>query len=83
MMIGTDFAGITNDPTRQDWLGVGLALVSVCALAYYMVLIRRSTTYKITAETLLLLQLVVIVIISGVVSGILAEDWGQYLRITR
>ncbi len=82
MMIGTDFAGITNDPTRQDWLGVGLALVSVCALAYYMVLIRRSTTYKITAETLLLLQLVVIVIISGVVSGILAEDWGQYLRIS-
>ncbi len=81
MMIGTDFAGISNDPSRQDWLGVGLAFVSVCALSYYMVLIRRSATYKITAEALLLLQLVVIVIISGIMSSMLDEDWSQYMRI--
>jgi len=81
MMIGTDFAGATDDPTRQDWLGVTLTFISITALAYYMVLIRRSQKYAITGETLLLLQLIVIVVVSGIVSLLLREDWTQYLRI--
>ena len=46
-MVGSDFGGgVANDPTRQDWLGVGLAMTSVIMLSTYMVLVRRTVTNR-------------------------------------
>lgn len=82
MMIGTDFGGgAANDPTRQDWLGVGLAAMSVVALATYMVMVRRSVKHAISGEALLLIQLVAIIIVSGGMSLGLGEDWNRYLEM--
>ncbi|MEO0561809.1 MAG: DMT family transporter, partial [Chloroflexota bacterium] len=82
MMIGTEFGGgAADDPTRQDWLGVGLATVSVIALATYMVMVRRSVKHKISGEGLLFVQLIGIIVVSGVVSLLVGEDWTQYTRI--
>jgi drug/metabolite transporter (DMT)-like permease len=82
MMIGTDFGGgVANDPTRQDWLGVGLAAASVVALATYMVMVRRSVKHAISGEALLLVQLVGIIIVSGGMSVGLGEGWKRYLEM--
>lgn len=82
MMIGTDFGGAAlNDPTRRDWLGVSLALVSVVCLSIYMVLIRRTVKHHISGETLLLVQLLGIVLVSGMASFLIREDWTAYLRL--
>ena len=82
MMIGTDFGGgAANDPTRQDWLGVSLAMTSVTALSIYMVMIRRSVKHNISSEALLLVQLVGIILVSGAMSLGFNEDWGRYLQM--
>ncbi len=81
MMIGTNFGTAPDDPNRRDWLGVGLAFFSVVMLSSYMVMVRRTVKNKITSETLLLIQLIVIIVVSGAMSLFLGEDWGQYTRL--
>lgn len=67
--------------TPSDWLGLGLAATSALALGTYMVIVRRSTNRQIGTETILIVQLVALIAFSGVVSGLLREDWSQYTRI--
>lgn len=81
LMIGSNFGAVPDDPTRRDWLGVGLAFFSVMALATYMVLVRRTVKHHIRGESLLLIQLITIISISSIMSLIVGEDWGQYLRL--
>lgn len=84
LMVGSDFGGgIADDPTRQDWLGVGLAMTSVVMLSLYMVLVRRTVTTatNISGEALLLVQLVSIIVVTGAMSLFMGEDWTQYTRI--
>jgi drug/metabolite transporter (DMT)-like permease len=84
LMVGSDFGGgVANDPTRQDWLGVGLAMTSVIMLSTYMVLVRRTVTTatNISGEALLLVQLVSIIVVTGAMSLFRGEDWTQYTRI--
>ena len=82
MIIGTDFtATATSDSSRQDLLGIGLALISITALSIYMVLIRHSVKQHISAEALLLGQLITLIVVMGVASWLIGEDWTQYTHI--
>lgn len=81
LMIGTNFGAVTDDPTRRDWLGVGLAFFSVLMLATYMVLVRRTVKHHVSGEALLLVQLIAIIGISSVMSVLVGENWEQYLRL--
>ena len=65
----------------NDWLGIGLALISSLALALYMILIRRSTRLNISGEGMLLIQLLTILVISLPISLILGEDWGRWQQL--
>jgi drug/metabolite transporter (DMT)-like permease len=81
MMIGTGFGSVADDPTRRDWLGVSLAVTSVILLGMYMVLVRRSVRHSISGESLLLIQMVGILIFSGVMTLVVREDWGRYANL--
>lgn len=82
MMIGTDFGGSTMiDPNRQDWLGIGLAFISVTTLSIYMVLIRRAANHHISGEALLLIQLIGISTVSAITSAIIGENWTIYIQM--
>lgn len=81
MMIGTNFGTVANDPTRQDLLGVSLALASVIALAIYMVLIRRTVKYNVSGEALLGVQLISIAGVGAAASWLTGEDWNRYAEL--
>lgn len=83
MMIGPNFGSVPDDPTRRDTLGVLLALGSVAALAMYMVLVRRtaSDNANVTSESLLLIQLIAICLVSTAMTLLTREDWSRYLHI--
>ncbi|MEM6530840.1 MAG: EamA family transporter, partial [Chloroflexota bacterium] len=81
MMIGPNFGNIPDDPTRRDWLGITLAMMSVISLGTYMVLVKRSMHSDVSSETLLMVQLIAIIVVGGIASFALGEDWGSYLRM--
>lgn len=83
MMIGPNFGTAPDDPTRRDSLGVTMALISVVALAMYMVLVRQTNTKTapVSSEALLLIQLIAICLVSSGATLTFNEDWTQYTRI--
>lgn len=64
--------------TSSDWLGIGLATVSACLLALYMLAVRRSEQNHINGETLLFAQLLALGLSGLVLSLLIGEDWGQW-----
>jgi drug/metabolite transporter (DMT)-like permease len=82
LMVGTEFNAVTNDPTRNDLLGVGLSVASALFLGTYMVLIRRTVKYQITGETLLLMQLLALVVVGSAVSALFGENWVVFTQIS-
>lgn len=71
-------AGLRLALGAEDWLGIGLALASSFSLALYMILIRRTAQDRIPAETILILQLVAIMVVTAPLSLLFGEDWGRW-----
>ena len=69
---------VTPSVTRNDFLGVGLAVASSFFLALYMIITRRAANDKAPGEALLIVHLVSLFLFSSLASLVLGEDWGQW-----
>ncbi len=67
--------------SRNDWLGIGLALSSSFFLALYMLVTRRTAQHHASGESLLLVHLTALALFSGIASLILQEDWQQWQQL--
>ncbi|MCA9898520.1 MAG: DMT family transporter [Ardenticatenaceae bacterium] len=67
--------------TRNDWLGISLAIASSFFLALYMIVTRRTTQHQASGDSLLLMHLVALSVFSGVASLVLQEDWQQWRNL--
>lgn len=70
--------------SRNDHLGIALAIASSFFLALYMIVTRRTARRKAPGEALLLVHLISLFAFSAVASLVLGEDWGRWraLEIT-
>lgn len=64
--------------TRNDFLGISLALASSFFLALYMIVTRRTAKHQASGDSLLLVHLTALALFSGVTSAVLQEDWQQW-----
>jgi drug/metabolite transporter (DMT)-like permease len=67
--------------TRNDWLGISLALASSFFLALYMLVTRSTARHHASGDSLLLVHLTALTLFSGVTSAILQEDWQQWANL--
>ena len=67
--------------TRNDWLGISLALASSFFLALYMLITRRTASHQAGGESLLLVHLTALALFSSITSVILGEDWQQWQNL--
>ena len=67
--------------TRNDWLGISLALASSFFLALYMLITRRTARHQAGGESLLLVHLTALALFSSITSVILGEDWQQWQQL--
>ncbi|MEF3274454.1 MAG: DMT family transporter [Chloroflexus sp.] len=82
MMSGDLSNGAVLRLTGSDLLGIGIAFVSACALALYMILIPRATDAgNVRAEAMLLIQLIALTVTCGAMSVLLGEQWQQFAVI--
>lgn len=65
----------------SEWLGVGLALVSSLALALYMLAVRHTSRYKVSGEATFAVQLIVLILSSGLLSLAFGEPWQRWSQI--
>jgi len=80
---------IVGDPLdlRLDWgptdgLGVGLAAVSVVTLAFWTLLSRLNThRHGLEPRTVFLFQASGVVVVSGISSLVVGQDWGIWTRL--
>ncbi len=69
---------VSATTTRNDHLGITLALASTLFLALYMIITRRTARRKAPGEALLLVHLTSLFTFSTITSLLLQEDWGQW-----
>lgn len=62
----------------REWFGVGLALFSSLALALYMLAVRSTRKHPVSGEATFAIQLVVLVLTSGLLSAVFQEDWSRW-----
>ncbi len=62
----------------NEWLGVGLALISSLALALYMLAVRHTNSYRVSGEATFTAQLMVLIFSSGLLSIVFHEDWTRW-----
>jgi len=67
--------------TPEDWIGIGLALISAFLLALYMITIRKVVRTDIPAETLVVFQAVVLFLFMNTGSLLIGEDWTIWTRL--
>ena len=67
--------------SRQDALGITLAVASTVFLAIYMILVRRTATKAIPAQALLIVHLVSLFTFSATTSLILGEDLARWTQL--
>lgn len=67
--------------TASDLLGLGLALVSAFCLAFYMILVPRTVKASVPGETVMLVQLTALTLVTGLISLLIGEDWGRYSQL--
>ncbi|RRR71999.1 MAG: DMT family transporter [Candidatus Viridilinea halotolerans] len=67
--------------TGNDLLGLALALVSAFCLAFYMILVPRTAKVAVPGETVMLVQLTALTIVTGSISFLIGEDWGRYTQL--
>jgi drug/metabolite transporter (DMT)-like permease len=78
MMMTADTAGIALSLSASDLLGISLAVASVIFLSIYMILVPRATNARVTAEVVLLIQLISLTVVTGTLSLLIGEDWSRY-----
>lgn len=83
LMMGNNIGLADAAVSRQDWLGIGLALVSSLSLAVYMLLVSRASRDKVSGELMFVVQLITIMIITAPLSWLSGEPWGRWLEIGR
>ncbi|MEZ4591850.1 MAG: DMT family transporter [Chloroflexota bacterium] len=78
LLSGNLVEAVETAVTRNDWLGIGLALASSFFLALYMIVTRRTAKHQASGDSLLLMHLTALALFSGITSAILQEDWQQW-----
>jgi drug/metabolite transporter (DMT)-like permease len=73
--------GMDTAVTRNDFLGISLAIASSLALALYMILARRTAHYNATGEGLLLVHLISLFSFTFLASLLLGEDWSRWTTL--
>jgi len=72
---------VTPSVTRNDFLGMGLAVASSFFLALYMIITRRAAKDKAPGEALLIVHLVSLFVFSSLASLVVGENWGQWREL--
>lgn len=80
LMMGGDLGEMTA-VSRQDLLGIGLAVTSTIFLAVYMLLVRRTATLDIPGEALLMMHVVALFVFALSASLLLGEDWQRWRQM--
>jgi len=79
LMSGEIGAGATQVALGPgDMLGIALALASALCLSLYMILVPRTEKSAVSAETVLLVQLVALTATTGGISLAIGEDWSRF-----
>ena len=73
--------GVETAVTRNDLLGISLALVSTLSLALYMILTRRIANPKASGEGLLIVHLISLFSFAFLASLLLGEDWYSWATL--
>lgn len=82
LMMGNNVGLADAAVSRQDWLGIGLALLSSLSLAVYMLLVSRAGRDRVSSELMFVVQLITIMIVTAPLSWAFGEDWSRWLEIT-
>ena len=67
--------------SRNDWLGLSLALASAFFLALYMLVTRRTAQHNASGHTLLIVHLSSLFLFSSVGSLVIGEQWQQWTQL--
>ena len=85
LMMSGDMGQFGQSSThRTDWLGILLAMASSLSLAFYMLVVRRTSGLEgVSSEGVLVVQMLAIMAFNLLVSLAVGEDWGRWLVIGR
>ncbi len=72
---------VTPSITRNDPLGISLAIASSLFLALYMIITRRTTNHNASGEAVMVVHLISLCGFSAVASLVIGENWGQWLTL--
>jgi drug/metabolite transporter (DMT)-like permease len=80
LLMGSDLGEAVGETavSRNDWLGISLALASSLFLALYMLVTRRTTRHNASGDSLLIIHLSCLSLFSGITSLVIGEDWQQW-----
>jgi drug/metabolite transporter (DMT)-like permease len=80
LMMGNDLGNLVGQTavSRNDWLGISLALASSFFLALYMLVTRRTIHYNASGDSLLFIHLTSLFLFSGIASIVIGEEWQQW-----
>jgi drug/metabolite transporter (DMT)-like permease len=73
--------GMETAVSRNDLLGITLAVISSLTLALYMILTRRTASHKAKGEDLLIVHLISLFSFSFLASLLLGEDWTRWTTL--
>lgn len=71
-------AQAAGSATRNDLLGISLALASSFFLALYMLITRRTAKHHASGESLLIVHITTLTLFAGLSSLLLQEDWQRW-----
>jgi len=80
LLMGSDLGKAVGETavSRNDWLGMSLALGSSVFLALYMLVTRRTAQHNARGDSLLIVHLTSLFFFSGITSFIIGENWQQW-----
>lgn len=83
LLMGSDLGAAVGETavTRNDWLGMSLAVTSSLFLALYMLVTRRTTQHNAPGGSLLIVHLFSLFLFSGMASLITGENWQQWTML--
>lgn len=81
MSVSLSDMGMETAVSRNDLLGISLALVSTLSLALYMILTRRISNPKASGEGLLIVHLISLFSFAFLTSLLFGEDWHSWATL--
>ncbi len=80
LLMGSDLGKAVGETavSRNDWLGMSLALASSLFLALYMLVTRRTAQHNASGDSLLIVHLTSLFLFSGITSLVIGENWQQW-----